>query len=87
MAFVNRTGRNLEAMVAAAEREYQACKGLPQPFHRPPPAAIDLESALDLIYGPLFYGPLVSHAPLDGDFTDEVLDEVLRGLGPVMRSG
>lgn len=43
---------------------------------------IDLDVALDLIYAPVFYRLLVGHAPLDGAFTDAVLDDALRGLSP-----
>lgn len=41
---------------------------------------IDVEVALDMIYGPLFYRLLMGHAPLDGTFTDAVVDHALRGL-------
>ncbi len=41
---------------------------------------LDLEVALDLVYGPIYYRLLVGHAPLDRAFTDAVLDQVLRGL-------
>lgn len=43
-------------------------------------AKIDVEVALDMIYGPLFYRLLMGHAPLDGKFTDAVVDHALRGL-------
>jgi len=41
---------------------------------------LDLDVALDLLYGPLFFRLLVGHAPLDARFTDRVLGLVLRGL-------
>ena len=41
---------------------------------------VDLEVAVDLIYGPIYYRLLVGHAPLDRDFTDALLREVLAGL-------
>ena len=41
---------------------------------------LDLEVTLDLIYGPLYYRLLVGHAPLDGQFTDALLDQAVRGL-------
>jgi AcrR family transcriptional regulator len=44
-------------------------------------ADLDIEVALDLLYGPLFFRLLLGHAPLDEAFTDQVLAEVLRGLG------
>lgn len=43
-------------------------------------ADLDLEVTLDLVYGPLYYRLLVGHAPLDGRFTDGLLDQALRGL-------
>lgn len=41
---------------------------------------IDTDVALDMIYGPIFYRLLMGHAPLDGKFTDAVVDHALRGL-------
>jgi AcrR family transcriptional regulator len=43
-------------------------------------ANLDLEVALDLLYGPLFFRLLIGHAPLDEHFMDQVLDEFLRGM-------
>lgn len=43
--------------------------------------SIDLDVALDMIYGPIFYRLLMGHAPLDGKFTDAVVDHALKGLG------
>jgi hypothetical protein len=43
----------------------------------------DLEVALDLIYAPLYFRLLIGHGPLDGDFTDTVLDTALEGLSAV----
>ena len=42
---------------------------------------VDVEAALDLLYGPLFFRLLMGHAPLDARFTDQVLAHALRGLG------
>lgn len=41
---------------------------------------IDVEVALDLIYGPIFYRLLVGHGPLDANFTDGVLQHAWKGL-------
>jgi AcrR family transcriptional regulator len=41
---------------------------------------LDLEVALDLLYGPLFFRLLMGHAPLDQAFVDRVLDDALRGI-------
>jgi AcrR family transcriptional regulator len=41
---------------------------------------LDLEAALDLLYGPLFFRLLMGHAPLDERFVDSVLDGALEGL-------
>jgi AcrR family transcriptional regulator len=43
-------------------------------------AQIDTETALDLIYAPLFFRLLVGHGPLDRKFVDAVLDHALAGL-------
>jgi hypothetical protein len=40
-----------------------------------PPADIDL--ALDLIFGPLFYRLLMGHAPITRGFVDQLLDAVI----------
>ncbi|MBX3502132.1 MAG: TetR/AcrR family transcriptional regulator [Alphaproteobacteria bacterium] len=40
----------------------------------------DIEVALDMIYGPLFYRLLAGHARLDAAFTEALLDHVLAGL-------
>lgn len=42
---------------------------------------IDVEVALDMIYGPLFYRLLMGHAALDARFTDAIVDHALKGLG------
>ena len=41
---------------------------------------LDIEVALDLIYAPVFYRLLMGHAPLTAQFTDDVINTVLRGL-------
>jgi AcrR family transcriptional regulator len=41
---------------------------------------IDIETALDLIYAPLYFRLLIGHGPLDGTFTDRVLATALKGL-------
>jgi len=43
-------------------------------------AGIDLELALDLIYGPVFYRLTMAHAPIDAGFVDALLREVLAGI-------
>jgi len=43
-------------------------------------ADADIEIALDMIYGPLFYRVLIGHLPLDKAFAKRLLQEVLRGL-------
>ena len=42
---------------------------------------LDVEVALDLLYGPLFFRLLIGHAQLDVRFMDQVLAHALRGLG------
>lgn len=46
------------------------------------PADLDLEVALDLIYGPLYHRLLQGHAPLDDVFVRAIADMVLRGIEP-----
>jgi hypothetical protein len=43
--------------------------------------SLDMEVALDLIYGPIFYRLLVGHAPVTAAFIDALLTECLSGLG------
>lgn len=42
---------------------------------------LDLDVALDLLYGPLIFRLLMGHAPLDQAFVDRVLDDALLGIG------
>jgi len=41
---------------------------------------LDLEVAVDVLYGPIYYRMLVGHAPLDDDFADALADHVFAGL-------
>jgi hypothetical protein len=41
---------------------------------------LDVEVALDLLYGSLFFRLLMGHAPLDEAFVDGVLDQALQGM-------
>jgi AcrR family transcriptional regulator len=43
---------------------------------------VDIEIALDLIYAPLYFRLLIGHGPLDGAFTDGLLDMAVAGLRP-----
>ena len=45
------------------------------------PPDIDVELALDLVYGPLYHRLLHGHAPLNDRFVRDVVDAVLAGLG------
>jgi AcrR family transcriptional regulator len=45
-------------------------------------ADADLELAVDTLHGAVFYRLLLSGAPLDGDFTRGLAEQVLRGLEP-----
>jgi AcrR family transcriptional regulator len=42
---------------------------------------LDLEVAVDVLYGPIYYRMLVGHAPLDDDFADALANHVFAGLG------
>lgn len=44
------------------------------------PGSLDLEVALDLIYGPLYHRLLQGHAPLDDAFVRATVDLVLGGI-------
>jgi AcrR family transcriptional regulator len=41
---------------------------------------VNVEVALDLIYGPIFYRLTMAHAPIDARFVDDLLGEVLAGI-------
>ena len=41
---------------------------------------VDVDVALDLLYGPLFFRLLMGHAALDESFMDRVLDAAVRGM-------
>jgi AcrR family transcriptional regulator len=43
-------------------------------------ADLDLEVAMDALYGPIYYRLLVGHAPLDERFADVLADHVMAGL-------
>jgi len=43
---------------------------------------LDLETALDQIYGPVFFRLLLGHASLDAHFADSIIDQLLDGLAP-----
>ncbi len=43
-------------------------------------ANINMDVALDMIYGPIFYRLLMGHGSLDGDFTDSVVEQALKGI-------
>lgn len=43
-------------------------------------ASVNLEIALDLIYGPIFYRLTMAHGAIDAAFVDALLNEVLRGI-------
>jgi AcrR family transcriptional regulator len=41
---------------------------------------LDLEVAVDVLYGPIYYRMLVGHAPLEDDFSDTLADHIFTGL-------
>ena len=45
------------------------------------PPGIDVDFALDLVYGPIYHRLLHGHAPLNDRFVQDVVDAVLAGLG------
>jgi Tetracyclin repressor-like, C-terminal domain len=42
----------------------------------------DVEVALDLLYGAIFFRLLLGHAPLDARFADKAIAQTFRGLAP-----
>jgi AcrR family transcriptional regulator len=46
------------------------------------PRSVDLEVALDLIYGPIYHRMLHGHAPLDERFARNLVDTILAGIAP-----
>jgi AcrR family transcriptional regulator len=50
-------------------------------------AGVDLEVALDLIYGPLYLRLLQGHAPLDDAFVQAAIDLALTGIEPAPSAG
>ena len=50
-------------------------------------AELDVELALDVLAGPLFYRLLVTGGPLDDHLAEGVADLILRGFGPDKRRG
>jgi AcrR family transcriptional regulator len=43
---------------------------------------LDVELALDLVYGPVYHRLLHGHAPLDGDFARRLVEAALTGIEP-----
>jgi AcrR family transcriptional regulator len=46
------------------------------------PRTVDLEVALDLIYGPIYHRMLHGHAPLDERFARNLVDTIITGIAP-----
>jgi AcrR family transcriptional regulator len=49
-------------------------------------ADLDLELALDVLGGPLFYRLLITGGPIDGQLAEGVVELILRGFAPVRRA-
>jgi AcrR family transcriptional regulator len=45
-------------------------------------ADLNVELALDLVYGPIFYRLTMGHGPVDTPFVDGLLSELVEGLAP-----
>jgi AcrR family transcriptional regulator len=48
---------------------------------------VDIETALDVLYGPIFFRLLVGHAALDDQFAHRLVDHVFRGVEAKGRHG
>ena len=46
------------------------------------PKSLDLATALDMIYGPIYFRLLAGHAPLTAEFARDIADLAMRGLRP-----
>jgi len=51
------------------------------------PADLDLDAAIDLIYGPLYHRLLHGHAPLTARFAESVVDMALGGIASPTAAG
>lgn len=95
----SRTGRNVTAMIAAADPDTQVAKAFRHQFVLARRAEgrdwllqavqrgdvrsdLDVEVALDLVYGALFFRVLLGHAPVDAAFARQLVRELTRGLQP-----
>lgn len=45
-------------------------------------ADLDIETAIDLVYGPVYYRLMTGHEPLSDEFASWLVDYALRGLAP-----
>ena len=52
-------------------------RGLRLTFEDRGPGIADIELALDLVFGPLFFRLLMGHAPITRGFVDQLLDAVI----------
>ena len=43
---------------------------------------LEIETAIDLIYGAVYFRLMTSHAPMDDEFVTNLIDYALRGLAP-----
>lgn len=49
-------------------------------------AGLDMEVALDLVYGPLFYRLMMGHGGLGPAYADAIVESLVHGLGPRRRT-
>lgn len=95
---VSRQGRNVTAMIAAADPDTEVAKAFRHHFvlaRRSEGkalldeavragelrAGLDMEVALDQVYGALFFRVLMGHAGIDAAFVRALVRQVVRGLG------
>ena len=85
-AFAAPTDRSVAATVAAAQSETELAKAFRHEFiarNRDATRLLlvaspaEMELALDLIFGPLFYRLLMGHAPITRSFVDRLIDTVI----------
>lgn len=87
-------GRHLRELVGAAQHDEQLAAALRDRWFEPRRATLrealagrvdDVDTVLDLLFGPLHYRLLTGHGPIDRQYADHVTDLVLAAIRPGAR--